>query len=178
MNNGRKFQIKSTTEWSIPTGKGCWRERITTRGPQNGRHAERLPSFHPGGSSSSSLSAQDLDTGLPLLYPVFFFFLNINPVVNVKGKGQKHKRCGNDLKAQTLRWRCLGQWGHASSPRPPVSNSLLFKLWTEKHHNKQNKWKKNDISSRQNYKDELISIISHRENRKTFCVMRVEAFII
>ena len=38
--------------------------------------------------------------------------------------------------------------------------------------------KKNDISSRQNYKDELISIISHRENRKTFCVMRVEDFII
>ena len=108
----------------------------------------------------------------------FFFFFNINPVVNVKGKGQKHKRCGNDLKAQTLRWRCLGQWGHASSPRPPVSNSLLFKLWTEKHHNKQNKWKKKDISSRQNYKDELISIISHRENRKTFCVMRVEDFII
>ena len=38
--------------------------------------------------------------------------------------------------------------------------------------------KKNDISSRQNYKDELISTISHRENRKTFCVMRVEDFII
>ena len=74
-----------------------------------------------------------------------------------------------------------GAWASgAMPPHPDLLYRIAYFLNCEQKNtiiSKINE-KKNDISSRQNYKDELISIISYRENRKTFCVMRVEDFII